>query len=91
MAPKGPAELQLEVERLCLLKRHHDLIVVIRMVRKLTVAGWEPALAFPSLRRAFALLSDEVDARVLVLFGRLIVTTRPELELSKACAERSWL
>ncbi len=34
---------------------------------------------------------EEVDARVLVLFGRLIVTTRPELELSKACAERSWL
>ncbi len=35
------------------------------MVRKLTVAGWEPALAFPSLRRAFALLSDEVDASLL--------------------------
>jgi hypothetical protein len=63
MAPKGPAEPQLEVERLCLLKRH--LIMVIRMVRKLTVAGWEPALAFPSLRRAFALLSDEVDASLL--------------------------
>jgi hypothetical protein len=52
----------------------------------------------PHLRCAFnlkfALLSDEeADARVLVLFGRLrvIVTTRPELELEQQGLRRALL
>jgi hypothetical protein len=32
------------------------------MVREPTADGWLPVLAFPNLRHAFALFSDEVDA-----------------------------